>query len=446
MELLDTFNGIRKQLVKESPRIYICGPTVYDDSHLGHARVYITFDLMRRVLTMLGFNPIVAMNITDIDDKIINKAEELNIFPEDLAKRYEINFLKDMESLNIQLPDILTRVRDHINEIIVFIQKLIDKGSAYIDEEGVRFNLDKYLSFNIYPGFNLPIQDKNRDFYLWKFNTKGLKFDSPFGTGRPGWHIECSTMATSVFKDSLDIHVGGIDLAFPHHANEIAQTQSLTEKPWVDIFLHIGHLSIEGKKMSKSLKNFITIREILKDYDNQVIRMYFALRKYNSPMSFSYNSLDEAKSIWETFQSFWRRTNNKFESKWSERDQVILDKLESTRKINIKLLNNDFDIPGLINNILEIIATVNIELTSGISISASFVSKYTKDIMNKLGFKCNETNDLNHKIIQTLVDFRSEVKNNKDKNIYNLTDKVRTELFALGIKIEDQGKLSYWSI
>lgn len=462
LTLLDTFTGDKKLFIPDDPNnvtIYICGPTVYDEAHLGHARTYLTFDLMRKSLSMLGYDTTVVMNITDIDDKIINRAKEENISESVIAKRYEERFMDDMKSLGITPPDIMTRVTEHIDEIINFISVLIDKGYAYektgLTSVDVYFNLAKYLETNRYPGFNMAdICEINEDghFVLWKGNKEGIQWPSPWGLGRPGWHIECSAMATSIFGSHLDIHVGGVDLAFPHHANEIAQTQARYDNKWVKVFLHTGHLSIEGQKMSKSLKNFITIKSALTDFPPHVFRMYFAQHKYNSPMSFSYIELANAQKTWETFQALWRKISGLHaEEKWSQESGELLKYLQEIKAANIVALQDDLNLPKVILNLIELVSRTHSYIKDNkYPIAAQMVVKYTRDILHKLGFSIQEEPNTAKvtDLIQAFVDFRRDIRNSpgtKQSN-YNLTDKLRKEIFpSLGIKVEDQGKESYWS-
>jgi len=458
LTLLDSFTGNKKVFIPNDPdnvTIYICGPTVYDDAHLGHARTYVTFDLIRRILSILGYHTTVVMNITDIDDKIIIRSEEKNISPAELSHMYETRFMEDMASLGVEPPNVLTRVTDHLDEIITFIQDLIDKDYAYEKDGDIRFNLANYSNSYNYPGFHVhetEITSDDKDFALWKSNTKGLKWKSPWGDGRPGWHIECSAMATHIFGNKLDIHVGGIDLAFPHHANEIAQSQARSSDTWVNTFLHTGHLSIEGQKMSKSLKNFITVREALQKYNPQILRMYFALHKYNSPISFSHNELDRAKNIWDSFQSFWRKVNGlPSEIKWTEKSRSILNNLIRTKKENTIALHDDLNLPLVILNLTNLISLTHSFIEDNIyPIAAKMVVKYTQNLLQDLGFPViTYTNNNTDDIIQTLVDFRSDVRKSagNKQQLYTLTDTLRNEtLPKLGIKLEDQGNRSYWSL
>lgn len=292
---------------------YMCGPTVYDSAHLGHARTYLSFDILRRILTTyFNYDVNLCMNITDIDDKIIKRSNEQKIEFSQFAKMWEDSFFKDMKDLNVMYPNYITRVSEYVPEIVKFIGVIISKGYSYEKNGSVYFDIEAFKKGNHMYAKLVP-QDKNEnfedleeaegalsqdnakdkknkgDFALWKTSKENEpSWDSPWGKGRPGWHIECSVMSSSVFGEQLDIHSGGIDLRFPHHDNEIAQTEAHDDsKQWINYFLHTGHLKIEGLKMSKSLKNFKKISDFISVYNPNTFRLYFCSTKWDMEMDFT---------------------------------------------------------------------------------------------------------------------------------------------------------------
>ena len=478
---------------------YMCGPTVYDSAHLGHARTYLTFDIIRRILSnYFHYDVNLCMNITDIDDKIIQKSNEQKRDFSEFARYWENKFFKDMESLNIMYPDYITRVSEYIPEIISFIEVIIKNGYAYEKNGSVYFDIDQYKKGNhmyckLVPQ-NQNLKDleeaegalskdtfeekKNKgDFALWKASKKDEPFwESPWGKGRPGWHIECSVMSYSVFGTSLDIHSGGIDLRFPHHDNEIAQTEAHdNSKQWINYFLHTGHLKIEGLKMSKSLKNFKKITDFISLYNPNTFRLYFCNSKWDMEMDFTENGLTMAnandKKISEFFQNMkvWiREYNLKKELKFNEID-LTLNEYFNTSKSNIhKFFCDNFNTPEVISNILELIKKVyeyeekcKVEKNMKIHLLYS-IGQYISYILKCLGlvykteflehFKLNENivninvEEILTPFMNALTNFRDEIKDSciieKDPNkILSLCDKFRDDILPnLGIKIEDKGK------
>ncbi|KAF7645893.1 hypothetical protein LDENG_00196940 [Lucifuga dentata] len=321
-----TFNSLTKQkepliLAREGVATwYSCGPTVYDHAHLGHACSYVRFDILQRILSRLfGISVVHAMVITDIDDKIIKRSLEENVSPTILARMYEDEFKKDMLSLKVTPPAVYLRVTENVHQIIAFIERIIQNGHAYATKQGdVYFDIqsisDRYGKFvgavvsQGEPGGSE--KRDSRDFALWKQSKSQEPYwESPWGRGRPGWHIECSTIASSVFGSQLDIHSGGIDLAFPHHENEIAQSEAYHQcRQWGNYFLHSGHLHLKGstEKMSKSLKNYITIKDFLQSYPANEFRMFCLFTKYRAGIDYSDGSMQQARSSLETINNFFR--------------------------------------------------------------------------------------------------------------------------------------------
>ena len=479
----------------------MCGPTVYDAAHLGHARTYLTFDIIRRILTSyFHYDVNLCMNITDIDDKIIKKSNEEKKNFAEFAKFWEDNFFKDMRALNVMYPNYITRVSEYIPEIIKFIEEIIKKGYAYEKNGSVYFDIEEYKKGGHMYAKLVP-QDKNQnleelqeaegvlskdnvsekknkgDFALWKTSKKDEPFwDSPWGKGRPGWHIECSVMSSSVFGKKLDIHSGGCDLKFPHHDNEIAQTEAHDDtKQWINYFLHTGHLKIEGLKMSKSLKNFKKITDFISLYTPNAFRLYFCNSKWDGDMDFTENGLSMAsandKKITEFFQNIkvWSRENDLKKNLKLDTDDNTLNNfyIESKKNIHSFFCDN-FNTPGVISTILDLIKKTyeyqeKAEKTKNIKLHLIYtIGKYISDILKCLGLVYNtdfvdyfrtggdgDSSKNAEEIITPYMDiitkFRHEVKNaiviDKDeKKILKLCDQLRDDILPeLGVRIEDKG-------
>jgi cysteinyl-tRNA synthetase len=479
---------------------YMCGPTVYDSAHLGHARTYLTFDIIRRILSnYFHYDVNLCMNITDIDDKIIQRSNEQKKNFSEFARYWEDSFFKDMRALNVMYPNYITRVSEYIPEIIAFIEVIIKNGYAYEKNGSVYFDIEAYKKGNHLYAKLVP-QDKNQnleelqeaegalskdntgekknkgDFALWKTSKKDEPFwDSPWGKGRPGWHIECSVMSFSVFGQSLDIHSGGIDLKFPHHDNEIAQTEAHDEsKQWINYFLHTGHLKIEGLKMSKSLKNFKKITDFISLYSPNAFRLYFCNSKWDMDMDFTENGLSMSsandKKITEFFQNIkvWARENDlKRDLKFDPEDSALNKFFNESKKNIHQFFCDNFNTPGVVTSILDLIRktyeyhdkckqnkTLKLHLVYG-------VAKYISDILKCLGlvyntefvdyFRLSESDggknaeEILTPFINAITDFRGEVKDSciadKDvKKVLSICDKLRDEILPnLGVRIEDKG-------
>ncbi|KCZ78066.1 cysteine-tRNA ligase [Anncaliia algerae PRA109] len=476
-QVLKLFNSITKRkdefIAKKDNKIkwYACGPTVYDSAHIGHARTYISFDIIRSVLeNYFGYDVNYTMNITDIDDKIIKKANEEGVKDTRIiTKKYEHEFFEDLKALNVKYPTFVTRVTDYLEKINLFIEELESKGYAYESNGSVYFDLQKYKTKFKYPIFvpagaidesETDTEKKNKtDFVLWKKAKENEpSYPSKWGKGRPGWHIECSVMASDILGE-LDIHSGGIDLAFPHHENEIIQSQSYLDcKQWVNYFLHTGHLHIQGCKMSKSLKNFITIKDMLKDYTPREIRMLFLIHNWNTDMEYSVDAMEYSKKVEQkiinfisTIESRIKNYSDILEHSFSR--LVITDNneamkvLEDTQsQIHASLCNN-IDTQKSINALLELINFVN-KRSDIAKNELILISEYVKKILKVFGivfseekFKGNDT-----KLSELLCNFRNEVrliaKKNKNLDLLKLCDEVRNNLKEMNFIIEDDGTKS----
>ncbi|XP_071286714.1 probable cysteine--tRNA ligase, mitochondrial isoform X3 [Agelaius tricolor] len=359
---------------------YSCGPTVYDHAHLGHACSYVRFDIIRRIMTrFFGIEVIMVMGITDIDDKIIKRANEMNISPVALARIYEEDFKQDMAALKVLPPTVYMRVTDNIPQIISFIKTIISSGQAYATSQGnVYFDVNSWgKRYGVLTAINPDTQDEaadsdkrhGKDFALWKAaKPQELSWNSPWGKGRPGWHIECSTISSAVFGKQLDIHTGGIDLAFPHHENEIAQCEVYHQcEQWGNYFLHSGHLHVKGseEKMSKSLKNYITIKDFLKRCSSDQFRMFCLRGRYSSAVEFSEESMEDAKNLLQAISSFIRDANAYIKGQLvcdPVREDILWERLANT-KVTVKAaFADDFDTSRAVAAIMDLIHHGNRQL------------------------------------------------------------------------------------
>ncbi|WP_073507695.1 cysteine--tRNA ligase [Streptobacillus notomytis] len=431
--------------------IYVCGPTVYNYIHFGNSRPVIVFDTLARHFINQGYEVSFVQNFTDIDDKIINKSIEEAILFEEISKKYIAAFMEDISKLNIL--DIVKRpkVSEYIPEIIQMIEGLIDKGYAYISDGDVFFRVNKYSEYgklsnqrleDLSVGVRISKDDKKEnplDFVLWKKMKENEPYwDSPFSKGRPGWHIECSVMSREFLGDNFDIHAGGIDLLFPHHENERAQSICFCNEKssFANYWLHNGFLEINGEKMSKSLGNFITLREVLKNYSGDVVRFFMLSTHYRKPINYSIENLEISK-----------KTLNSIIDNIDRYKQLVVDNnsnIEIIKDINEfelnfnSALNDDLNTPLAISCIHDLIRKTNRHLNSSVFKEIVLVIEVLeKYIINVLGIKMEkDKNDiLSEKLIELLNRIREDARINKN---YALSDMIRDELLKFGIKTVDR--------
>ncbi|NXD82080.1 SYCM protein, partial [Halcyon senegalensis] len=451
---------------------YSCGPTVYDRAHLGHASSYVKFDIIRRIMTrFFGIEVIMVMGITDIDDKIIKRANEMNISPVALARIYEEDFKQDMAALKVLPPTVYMRVTDNIPQIISFIKTIIASGQAYSTSQGnVYFDVKSWgKRYGVLTTINPDTQDEavdtdkrhGKDFALWKAaKPQELSWTSPWGKGRPGWHIECSTISSAVFGKQLDIHTGGIDLAFPHHENEIAQCEVYHQcEQWGNYFLHSGHLHVKGskEKMSKSLKNYVTIKDFLKKFSSDQFRMFCLRSRYSSgkakkplfvetwilsvimpeqflilfllAVEFSDESMDDAKHLLQAISSFTRDANAYIKGQLvcdPVREDVLWERLAST-KVTVKAaFADDFDTSRAVAAIMDLVHHGNRQLTAVTkdagsprsSVVYGSIISYIEGFFNALGMSFGErqvalgggNSAVLSNVVEELVRFRTKVR------------------------------------
>ena len=423
--------------------LFVCGPTVYDDAHIGHGRTYISFDTIKRYLEYSGYAVFYIQNITDIDDKIINRSKESGIPAHDIARKFEKRYIEDMTKLNVTGVNLFARATDHLGEIIDQIQRLIDKGFAYESEDGVYFEIEKFEEFGKLSNRKIDELESHRelaettkrneqDFALWK-KREGVDepvWPSPWGDGRPGWHIEDTAITEYYFGEQYDVHGGGLDLIFPHHEAEITQMEAVSGKsPMVRYWLHTGFLNVNGEKMSKSLNNFITIRDLLNDWDADTFRFFVLSTHYRSPIDFSKDSLHQSQKSLEKIKKFY--TSLDVEGSNSESD---LEALTVAKKEFFNSMDDDFNTPKAIASIFVLISDCkSIDLSDDDKIA---VKSFLDDVSQILGidFTLEEVSAGSDDLLNLITDVRSELRAAKQ---YDLSDKIRDELNNLGYEIND---------
>ena len=363
-------------------RMYVCGPTVYNFFHMGNARPFVVFDTMRRYLEYRGYKVKFVQNFTDVDDKIINKAREEGVTAKEISEKYIEEYYKDAAALNVRKADVHPKVSEHIPEIIDFVKTLVDKGYAYEADGDVYFSTRKFPGYGKLSGQNIEdleagariavgeIKKDPLDFALWKAQKTDdeIAWDSPWGKGRPGWHIECSAMAKKHLGDTIDIHAGGQDLQFPHHENEIAQSECCNGVPFANYWMHNGYITVNDEKMSKSKGNFFTVRDILKEYDGEVIRFFLLSVQYRNPINFSHQLMDQAKAglaRMENARDNLRHLAEKGSGAMSEAEKKALEGYDRYRQEFISAMDDDLNTADAIAAVFELITAVNTAVKDG---------------------------------------------------------------------------------
>ncbi|WP_130861368.1 cysteine--tRNA ligase [Bacilliculturomica massiliensis] len=434
-------------------RIYVCGPTVYNFFHIGNARPFVVFDTLRKYLEYRGKNVKFVQNFTDVDDKIINKAREEGVSAGEISEKYIEEYFRDAQALNVKKATVHPRVTENMNEIIAFVQDLIDKGYAYEAEGDVYYSTRKFAEYGKLSGQNIEdlesgarieVGEKKQDpldFALWKARKTDdeIAWESPWGMGRPGWHIECSVMSTKYLGETIDIHAGGQDLTFPHHENEIAQTEAHSGKPFANYWMHNGYITIDNEKMSKSKGNFFTVRDILQNYDGEVMRFFLLSGHYRSPINFSRELMEQAKN------GLARMRNAKLHLEhlistgsegMTERETAAFAELGKYRDKFIECMEDDLNTADAISAVFELIRDINTDTKDGGS--KEFAEKclgLLDELTAVLGLLRNDDSagELDDEI-RKLVDERQEAR--KAKN-FARADEIRDLLAAKGITLKD---------
>lgn len=456
MKIYNTLTRKKEEFIpidKEEIKIYVCGPTVYNYFHIGNARPFVVFDTLRKYLEYRGNNVKFVQNFTDVDDKIINKAKEEGLSAGEVSEKYISEYFKDAAALNVKIASVHPKVTENMVEIVDFVKGLIEKGYAYEAEGDVYYSTRSFKEYgklskqnieDLESGARIEMGDKKKDpldFALWKARKVDdeIAWESPWGMGRPGWHIECSSMTKKYLGETIDIHAGGQDLTFPHHENEIAQSEAQNGKPFANYWMHNGYITIDNEKMSKSKGNFFTVRDILKQYNGEVIRFFLLSGHYRNPINFSEALMEQAKNGLARMQN--SKSNllhliNTGSQKMTQSETKTFEEFDKYRQEFIKAMDDDLNTADAITAIFELITCINSGVKDGSSKEFAEKSLETLTELTKvLGLlqEAKSENEIDNEL-QTLIDERQEARKNKD---FARADEIRDVLKAKGITLKD---------
>lgn len=461
MKLYNTLTRKKEKfipLVEGKVKMYACGPTVYDYFHIGNGRTFIVFDALRRYFKYRGYDVTFVQNFTDIDDKIINKSKEENVSPKEISEKYIEAYFDDAKTLGIEKADVYPRVTENIDEIIEFVEELINKGYAYQSNGDVYFDVSKYKDYGklskqnleeLQSGSRVQVNEEKRnalDFVLWKATKSDeISWKSPWGMGRPGWHIECSAMSKKYLGETIDIHGGGGDLIFPHHENEIAQSEACSGKTFANYWLHVGYLNVDNKKMSKSLDNFFTPREIAEEFDLENLRFFILSAHYRSPINFSKELLESAKNgldrLYAGKNNLEYLIENSQNRPASEEEIQWINSLKSYKENFIKVMDDDFNTADGIAVIFDLVREINTNVNDQTS-KKILQEAYDlfMELTSVLGL-LNKEEEVLEEEIEKLIEERQKAREEKD---FELSDKIRDDLKEKGIVLEDTPQGVKW--
>ncbi len=462
MKVYNTLTRTKEEFVpleEGKVKMYVCGPTVYNYIHIGNARPFIIFDTLRRYLEYRGYDVTYVQNFTDVDDKIINRSHEEGISPEEVATKYIKEYFVDCDGLGIKRATVHPQVTDNIQQIIDFIKELEDKGYAYAVNGDVYFDTNKFEGYgklsgqkqeDLEAGARIEVNDQKRhpmDFVLWKAKKEGEPgWDSPWGEGRPGWHIECSVMSKRYLGETIDIHAGGQDLTFPHHENEIAQSEARSGKIFSKYWMHNGYININDEKMSKSKGNFFTVRDISKLYDLEIVRFFMLSAHYRNPVNFSDEMLNQAKAglerLYNTKEKLEFILSNLKASSLTEKEVELVKELDNFRQKFIDAMDDDVNTADAVSVIFELAKLINSNVDENSSLE---FAKKCLDEFNELTGVLNIVNKKKDTVldkdIEELIQKRTDAKKNKE---FQLADDIRQQLLDMGIVLEDTRQGVKW--
>lgn len=462
MKIFNTLTRKKEEFIPLNPdevKMYVCGPTVYNYFHIGNGRTFIIFDTIRRYLEYSGYNVKFVQNFTDIDDKMINKANEEGTTVKAIGDKYIDEYYKDADGLNIERATSNPRATEFVCDIVEFVKELIEKGYSYEVSGDVYFRTKKFEGYGKLVGQNLDdlqagarinVDERKEDamdFAIWKAQKPGEPaWESPWGLGRPGWHIECSCMVRKLLGDTIDIHAGGMDLAFPHHENEIAQSEALTGKTFAKYWIHGAFVNVDNKKMSKSLNNFFTVRDVLEEYDADVVRFLMLSAHYRIQLNYSKDLLDSAKASIERLYNAIGNLESLLEEvikeNMDEDEKEYLLSLDSYRQKYIEKMDDDFNTADAISTLFDLVKNTNSNIT--IDSSKELCNKaleLIRELGMPLGILQKSTKVSLEDEIEGLIGQRQQARKDKD---FALSDKIRDDLKERGIILEDTPQGVRW--
>ncbi len=485
--MLRIYNTLTKRVEEFKPLhgndvgFYSCGPTVYNFAHIGNFRSFIFYDLIKRYLKFRGYKVKHVMNITDVDDKTIRDSQKEGVSLKEFTELYTRYFLEDLKTLNIELPDVMPKATEHIEDMVALIKRLMDKGYAYKGEDGsIYYDVSKFKDYGKLSGIKLDelksgarvkqdeyAKNQAQDFALWKAYSEkdgDVFWNTPLGKGRPGWHIECSAMSMKYLGESFDLHSGGIDLVFPHHENEIAQSEAATGKQFVKYWVHPEFLQVDGKKMSKSLGNFFTLRDLLKKgYDPMAIRYLLISTHYRQQLNFTMDGLKSAENTVNKLRDFMKQIL--LVSRPSPESKEVSDLIKDTEKKFIEKMDNDLNISEALAVLFKFVNSINKIILKGelSKVDAQKVKDFMLRIDSVLGLKLGDVqvnvvtseqqvsldeinallSNINNENIEKLLAIRNYFRSRKN---FKTADMIRDKLNKLGVKITDLKTGSHWEV
>ena len=452
MKIQDTLSNLEQKLdTTKKIKIYLCGVTVYDDSHIGHARTIIVFDVLRKFLESKGTEIELVQNFTDVDDKIINRANSENTTAKEISTRYIENYYRDFDKLNVKRATNYPKATEHIEDIIKFIEKLIEKQIAYLSKNGVYFSVSKFPEYGklskkkideLQSGSRIEIDESKKDpldFAVWKFSDSDPVWESPWGKGRPGWHIECSAMSVKYLGENFDIHGGGRDLIFPHHENEIAQSEACTNSPFAKIWMHVGMVTISGEKMSKSSGNTKSIKYVLENWGPNIIRLFCLSGHYSKVIDYSEEMLNENLTKWRQVETCYYELIHAN----SENQEEVIDNI---KKISIEFdnaLEDEFNTHLALSAFFQLVKETN-RLAAEEKLGrrdSEIIKKELERMLIILGLSIPEMTEDKKQEIDNLISNREKLRREKQ---FEDADKIRDKLNEMNIELIDHKERTIW--